>query len=138
MIQRIEPIDVSEALRAFLARSGIDAAASKVPRDLSARLPLVRIVSEGGMRRDNLGGSGIVQFRMMVGVDAYARSYTEASELANRVVGLIGSLELTTELGVMCYEAHAMSPYENPDPDRPDIPRQSFNATLLIRGVIRN
>lgn len=125
-MQLVSPVDVEDALRT----------------DLQALLPSVRCyappptdVQPGDLMVRSAGGrpATTVTHEHTVYVDVWAVTDADAMELASVASGLVASLPLRS-LSTEWKTADANTPYPNPDPDRPTIPRATFTATLTARG----
>ena len=125
-MQVVAPIDVEDALRL----------------DLSALLPAMRCyappatdVRPRDLMVTRTGGApaSAVTHEHDVSIDVWASSDAEAVSLADAACGVVGSLQLR-ETATEWKGARTMTPYLNPDPDRPLLSRATFTATLTCRG----
>lgn len=128
-MQIVNPIDIEDALRIDLAEAltGTDVYAQPAPDNVSANSVCIR----------GLGGfaASPVSHGYDVLIDAWAKTPGKAMSLANRVQGIVASLPIRTfESGRDWKSAEVGVPYNNPDPNRPLIPRCTFRATVGIRG----
>lgn len=119
--------DIPKALEgAFL----IYGAAPPVPETIGTNLPLVIPERIGGNR------SSMVIDAHSVAFDVYASTWAEAQEAAGYVVSAISELPYRSDLVGAYYQSTITTlPYNNPDPEHPDIPRVSVNAQVLTRAV---
>lgn len=132
------PLDIEDALRIDLGTAaglgGFSCAfgAPPTPKDLGTTLPYARIERLGGIR------NSLVVDEHDVAVDVWADDWASAQEAANKVVGLLCGLPYADdELDHDYMDAYINAlPYNNPDPDHPDLPRVSFNATVTARAVL--
>ena len=128
-MQIVDPIDIEDALRSDMAELLPDIAfhATPAPNDIEA--DSVAFMAVGG------GAASPVSHEYDLGIDAWAETPGQAMALALRVQGLISSLPVRTFSSGRDYKtATANLPYNNPDPNRPLIPRCSFSATVGLRG----
>ena len=128
-MQIVNPIDIEDALRIDLAELMPDAQvyAQPAPDDVSANSVCVR----------GLGGfaASPVSHGYDVLIDAWAKTPGMAMALALRVQGFVVSLPFREfESGREWKSAEAGVPYNNPDPNRPLMPRCTFRATVGVRG----
>ena len=128
-MQIVNPIDVEDALRVDLAEllTETDVYAQPAPDDLAANSVCVNC----------LGGfpTSPVSHGYDVLIDVWGETPGAAMSLANTVAGYVASLPVRPfESGNEWKTAETNPPYNNPDPNRPRIPRCSFRATLGIRG----
>lgn len=128
-MQIVEPIDIEDALRIDVGGllDGIECFAAPAPDDLKA----------GSVEFRELSGFAetAVSHGYDLSIDAWAATPGAAMALANKVQGIVNSLPLREFASGRCYAtATARTPYQNPDPKRPLIPRCTFMATVGIRG----
>jgi hypothetical protein len=128
-MQIVKPVDIEDALRVDLATllPKVSVYAQPAPDDLAANSVCVNC----------LGGfpTSPVSHGYDVLVDVWAKTPGAAMELACTVQGLVASLPVRSfASGNDWKTAEANPPYNNPDPNRPRIPRCTFRATVGIRG----
>ena len=126
-MQVVAPVDVEDALRA----------------DLGAILTLMRCyappphdVRPRDLMVTRTGGAPAtpVTHEHDVSVDVWAETEADAMMLADAACGVVNSLPLRGT-ATEWKSARALTPYLNPDPDRPTLPRATFTATLTCRGT---
>lgn len=134
-MQIVEPMDIEDALRIDIGevlkpckmKPPIKCTASPAPDDLKAHT--VTFTQLGGAKQSE------VSHVYDVSVDVWAAKPGEALKLASKVQGIIASLPIREFASGRQYKtAEARIPYPNPDPNRPRLPRCSFNASIGIRG----
>lgn len=134
-MQIVEPLDIEDALRidvgevlkTMTLKPKARCTASPAPDDLKAHT--VTFTQLGGA--DQTEVSHIYD----VSVDIWAAKPGDALKLANKVQGIIASLPAREFSSGREYKtASARIPYSNPDPNRPRLPRYSFNASIGMRG----
>lgn len=127
----MKPIDVEAAVVASAAGYSLDMAAYPVPRELGRRMPLTVLQRTGGSTASKVLDAHDISF------DCYAVRWDEAMELANDVCGFIHSLEGQNVGGIMCHRSQLRTlPYNNPDPNRPDLARVTLSAVLTLRETM--
>lgn len=120
-------IDIGEVLKPCKKKPPIKCTASPAPDDLKAHT----------VTFTQLGGTGQTEVSHVydVSVDVWASKPGDALELARKVQGIVASLPMREFSSGRQYKtAEARIPYQNPDPNRPRLPRYSFNASIGIRG----
>ncbi len=128
-------VDIEDLLRQDipLALSGafsIYGAAPPVPETLGANLPLVIPERVGGTRYSMVVDAHNVAF------DVYAPTWGEAQEAAGHVVAAVSELPYRSDTVGSYRETQITThPYNNPDPEHPDIPRVSVNAQVITRAM---
>lgn len=134
-MQIVEPMDIEDALRIDVGevlktcnlKPRAKCTASPAPDDLKAHT--VTFTQLGGAEQSE------VSHVYDVSVDVWAAKPGDALKLANKVQGIIASLPMRVFSSGRQYKtADARIPYPNPDPNRPRLPRFSFNASIGIRG----
>lgn len=70
-----------------------------------------------------------------ISVDVYAETWSESSELANRLVGELVARENTACGDVTITLVECSLPYINKDPKHESIPRTTFTARLTCRSI---
>lgn len=134
-MQIVEPIDIEDALRIDVGevlkttnlKPKPKCTASPAPDDLKAHT--VTFTQLGGIEQSE------VSHVYDVSVDVWAAKPGDALKLANKVQGIIASLPMREFSSGRQYKtADARIPYPNPDPNRPRLPRCSFNASIGLRG----
>lgn len=128
MMQLVAPIDIEDALRQDVVLLGVETFAPPAPDSLVP--PCVCFESLGGTSQTP------VSHEYDVSVDCWASTEAEAMALANTVCGLVCSLpiqELQSGRQYVTSDVNA-TPYLNPDPLRPIVPRATFRVTVSIRG----
>lgn len=130
-MQIVQPIDIEDALRVDVGEYASDVlcCAQPAPDDLTT--PCACFMDVGGV------SATIVSHEYSVRVDVWADTYAEANSIADWIAGIVASLPLRDpESGRHYLTAEINStPYLNPDPMRPTLPRASFRAELALRGV---
>ena len=137
MSNLIKPVDIEDAMRLDMTAiaviediDGLTIAAPPVPTDLGADLPYVVVERLGGTR------DSIVVDTHQVGIDIWANDWAEAQAAANTIVGLVSALPWLTPSEAEYLDADIIAhPYNNPDPDHPDIPRVSITAQVSTRAA---
>lgn len=130
-MQITQPRDVEDCLRtdigAILARMGRDVlcCAPPVPDDLKPNT--VCFTSTGGVP------VAVVAYSHGVSVDCWAATDADAMSLANEICGIVGAIGYY-ETRYVYPDTDINLPYLNPDPDRPLLPRATFNANVTLRG----
>lgn len=120
-------IDVSEVMKSLNMKPKARCTASPAPDDLKAHT--VTFTQLGGAEQS------AVSHVYDISVDVWAAKPGDALKLANTVQGIIASLPMREFSSGRQYKtANARIPYQNPDQNRPRLPRCSFNATIGIRG----
>lgn len=128
-MQIVNAIDVEDALRIDLSEAleGVTFYAQPAPDDVPANSACVR----------SLGGfaASPVSHGYDLLIDAWAKTPGSAMALALRIQGAVASLPVRDfESGRDWKSAETGVPYDNPDPNRPLMPRCTFSATVGIRG----
>lgn len=124
----MRPIDVEAAVVAFAASKSLDMAAYPVPRNLGVRTPFTVIQRTGGATASKVLDAHDVSF------DCYAQRWDEAMDAASDVCGLVHALEGLDVGGAYCFRSQLRTlPYNNPDPNRPDLARVTLSAVLTFR-----
>lgn len=128
-MQIVEPIDIEDALRIDLAEFLPDYAFVASPVDESLSAGTVGITSFGGYDVNEVADG------YDLSIDCWGKTFGDASRIANKVAGIIGSLPLRKPSSNRDYkDATKGCPYRNPDPSRPLLPRYTFTATVILRG----
>ena len=85
----------------------------------------------------SLGGpeATLVSGRPRLVFDCYAEREAKAWNLAAKAWGLVKDLDCRFMDGVQIYEIEAALPVNLPHPDKPDLARYQFNATIHARHV---
>lgn len=130
-MQIVRPGDIEDALRVdvstILSGMGVSAACFAPPAPDNLQPNSVCFMATGGTRVPPVAYSHGVR------VDCWAATDAAAMELANTVCGIIGAIMFYDTASV--YPTSDVNiPYLNPDPNRPTLPRASFNANVLMRG----
>lgn len=131
-MQVLETIDVEDALREDLAEllgPGVDVHASPAPHDLKPQSVAIR----------QLGGIGNTPVSSIydVAIDVWGATAGKALTLARHVAWAVSALPMSKLSSKRDWKtADARVPYANPDPNRPRMPRYSFNAQVCIRGTL--
>ena len=128
-MQIVEPIDIEDALRVDLAEIMPDVSFHATPAPGDLKPDSVAFMMVGG------GAASPVSHEYDISVDAWAETPGKAMALALHVQGVISSLPARSFASGRDYKTAAANlPYNNPDPNRPLIPRCSFSATVCLRG----
>lgn len=137
MSQLVRPVDAADRLRldltAIAREHGIPLACScdPLPADFDSRLPFAWIRQLGGQR------TGMVVDRPMLTVGVYAAGWARAAAVAADAYAIVQSLPFTPGTLTDWTACSPLSlPYEDPDPDHPNIPRCSFTVNMTVKGVI--
>lgn len=130
-MQIVKPIDIEDALRVDLSEivANVRIFAPPAPDDLGARC--VQVMCVGGAKQT------AVSFEYSVRIDCWESTEAAAIALANDVAGAVNALifgEPQSGRHYVTAEINA-TPYINPDPNRPTLPRASFRAEIGIRGI---
>lgn len=127
-MQLTAPIDIEDALRIDLTAldGGARYFAPPAPDDLDA--DCVQVMSVGGAPQTDVSNEYDVR------VDCWASTEAAAIALADRVAGIIATLPLRETRSTYTTAELNATPYLNPDPNRPTLPRASFRAVLGVRG----
>lgn len=124
----MRPIDVEAAIVDFASSLGLRIAAYPVPRNLGSSLPFTVIQRTGGSTASKVLDSHDVS------LDCYAARWDEAMEAASDVCGMIHEMDGYEVGGAYCYKTQLRTlPYNNPDPNRPDLARVTFSAVVTFR-----
>lgn len=85
----------------------------------------------------SLGGpeATLVSGRPRLVFDCYGARQAQAWDLVQKVWGLVKDLDCRLIAGVQFYEIDAQLPVNLPHPDKPDLFRYQFNATIHARHV---
>lgn len=130
-MQLVKPIDIEDALRVDLAEyfSGVRFFAPPAPDDLGAKS--VQVMGAGGSKQT------AVSFEYSVRIDCWETTEAAAIQLANDVAGAVNALLFAEPASGRHYVTAEINatPYINPDPNRPTLPRASFRAEIGIRGI---
>lgn len=130
-MQIVKPIDIEDALRIDLAEfmDGVRVFAPPAPEDLDANC--IQVMGVGG------GVQSAVSSEYDVRVDCYAATEAEAIALACDAAGIAASLSMREPSSGRHYVTSSLdaTPYLNPDPNKPTLPRASFRASVGIRGI---
>lgn len=129
-MQIVKPIDIGYALSEDLGEYvAAECVPSPAPDDMEP--PMVCAMPTGGTEQT------AVSHEYSVRLDCYALTYSDAIELANEAAGVVASLPLRNPQSGRSYATASINatPYENPDPLRPQIPRVSLRAEVGVRGV---
>lgn len=129
-MQIVRPIDVEDALRVDVGEifPGVECFAPPAPDELQPESAC--FMALGGVAQT------VVSNEYSVRVDVWAATDARAMALANEIAGACASLPWRTFQSGRHYltaEINA-TPYGNPDPLRPLVPRASFRLEVGIRG----
>ena len=128
MTRVLASIDIDDAMREAFEGFGIASCAPPVPADIGSALPHVMPWALPGTRINP------VEDAFELSIDVRAATWGEAARTAGTVCGIVRSLGGTTLGGVPCYGADVTrTPYHNPDPDHPTIPRYTLAARVYAR-----
>ncbi|KAA8831470.1 hypothetical protein EMO89_01675 [Bifidobacterium tissieri] len=137
MGQLITSPDVCERLRLDLLGSArlmgvqLDAACTPLPQDMPTRLPFAWIRALGGTRRD------LVIDETMITVGVYAATWATALDAARVAHAILLRLPYEHDALTSWKRIDALNlPYEDPDPDRPDLARISFTLTVTCKATV--
>ena len=133
----IAPLDVEDVLQRDLntvaAECGFSYGISgtPVPSNLGSKLPYVVVYNVGGFRSSKIADTHAVS------IDVYAKRWDQAMDAANKIAGIVQELEDTDGLS-LDYHRTAITalPYNNFDPDHPDLPRVTFSADVVLRAAL--
>ena len=128
-MQLTYPIDIENALRIDVGElTDLVCFAPPAPDDLQPGS--VCFTSVGGQTQTEVSNE------YSVSVDCWGEDYAQAVENANRMAGLVASLPFRSPSSGRHYVTADINatPYINPDPLRPTLPRASFRAEVGIRG----
>lgn len=130
-MQYCVPRDVEAALAEDLAALNVHA--TPTPSKLGADLPYCTVERTGGNRTAQVVDTHAVSF------DVWAGDWGAANDAAQELFARVAALPTTpgTSVAWLAATADAM-PYNNPDPDRPDLPRVTFSARLTCKARIVN
>lgn len=138
MSQLIVTPDMCERLRLDMLGSArmmgvnLDAACTPLPERFATRLPFVWIQPLGGTRRD------MVVDMTTVTCGVYAATWAAATDAAQLAHAIILNLPYEPDRLSDWKQSTALNlPYEDPDPDRPDLPRVSFTVSLVMKATVR-
>ena len=130
-MQITRPNDIEDSLRTdivtILARQGLEVSCFAPPAPDNLKPQSVCFTSTGGIAVTP------VAYSHGVSVDCWAATDAEAMAIANAVCGIVGALTFYETEGVYP-ETSVNLPYLNPDPNRPTMPRATFNANVTMRG----
>lgn len=127
------PIDVADAIRAWLEANGVHACAEPLPHDLAAELPITLVQPIGGQRTVQ------VLDRHAVRLYTWAESYEDAIAECGRAMATLAAAGGQAIGGVPCYRVTSTAlPYPAHDPLHPDIPRAGTTADVYARAVTTN
>lgn len=128
-MQLVKPIDIENALRLDVGEllPGVLCCAQPAPDDLHAGTVCFSV--KGGSELTAVANS------YGVAVDCWASDYGNALELANDVCGAIQRLAILGGSHAVYKTVQVNTPYPNPDPLRPTLPRATFNVQVGARGV---
>lgn len=124
----MKPIDAEGMVQAYLAQLGFDCSATPLPPDFAERLPFVLVTRTGGQTYHVAADLHIMSF------DVYAPTWAQAMDAAGDAVEAVRSMRGLFTGGVQFYVPDCNMPYNNPDPNRADVPRVTFTATLTASG----
>lgn len=126
-------IDIEDALRLAITCQELPASAPPFPPSFTVPFCMVKAV--GGDTHD------LVIDRLAVTILVYAETWAQAQELAQLAMARVRATEGTwigTEVRgrsfVYYVEIDAL-PFNDPDPERNDLARWSFNASIHIRNI---
>lgn len=126
-MQVVSPIDIEDVLRIDLAAlaSSYRVFAPPVPTDLQA----------GDVMITALGGAAVSgsSHEYDVSVDVYEEDEAAAAISANEIHGLVVSLPVMST-STQYSDARAGLPYDNHDPNAPQLSRRTFRATVICPG----
>lgn len=125
------PRDVEAALAEDLASLNVHA--TPTPSKLGASLPYCTAERTGGNRASQVVDTHAVSF------DTWAGTWAEANDAAQGIFARALALPTTpgTSVAWLAVSVDGM-PYDNPDPDRPDLPRVTFSLRLTCKARIIN
>lgn len=130
MMQISAPIDIEDALRADVG--GLCELRCFAP-------PAPDSLAPGSVCFTSVGGTAQteVSHEYSVSVDCWAKDYAQAMADANEVAGIVAALPFMELPSGRCYVTAEINatPYINPDPLRPTLPRATFRAEVGIRGA---
>lgn len=128
-MQLVAPIDIANCLRLDLAEK------------LGGRVfcqPFRDDLTQGDVGITTLGGyeQTPVSHAYDVSIDVWGATFEQAMRKAMQVAGLVAALPILNFVSGRHYVTASINatPYENPDPYRPTLPRATFRATVGIRG----
>ena len=126
-------IDIEDALRLAITDNLLSASAPPLPP--SFQVPWCLVKATGGDTHD------IVIDRLAVTVQVYAATWADAQNLAEHALGKVRATEgkkigtaARGESFVYHVEIDAL-PFMDPDPERNDLARWSFNASIYTRNI---
>lgn len=128
-MQIVNPIDIEDALRIDLAEA--------LPKSKVYAQPAPDNVSANSVCVRGLGGfaASPVSHGYDLLIDAWAKTPGKALALALQVQGIVASLPVREFSSGHDWKSSDVGvPYNNPDPNRPLMPRCTFSATVGIRG----
>lgn len=134
-MQIVAPIDIEDALRidvgAIMRSRGCDALFCAPPAPDHLRPDTVCFTSLGGSVQSEAGNDHGIS------VDCWASTDAAALRLCNSVCGIVTALPLfEVETGTHYTSSDVGMPYLNPDPQRPNLPRATFNCNIGARGAL--
>lgn len=123
-MDRLNTIDIEDALQAIFNDEGIVSCAPPVPADLSTMCVVTRT---GGFER------AYIQDVHVLSIDCYAPEMVDAVNTANALCGIIRALP-GKSVGTTCYTTEVTTlPYMNPDPTHPTLARVTIGAQVATR-----
>ena len=129
-MQVVKPIDIEDALRTDLG-AFMTGTVCAPPAPDALQAGTVCVTSVGGRSQTQ------VSHAYDVSVDCWAATEAAAIQLANDAAGAVASLpwrDLASGRVYVTADINA-TPYLNPDPYRPMLPRATFRANVGIRGA---
>lgn len=126
-------IDIEDALRLVVSDATLPASAPPLPPSFTTPRCLVK--ATGGDTTD------IVLDRLAVTVQVYADTWAEAQAYAEAALERIRAAEATTigtearGQGFVYHVETDALPFNDPDPERNDLARWSFNLSIHIRNT---
>lgn len=127
-MQIVAPVDVEDAIREDVgALVAAKCCAPPAPDDL--RPNTVCFTSLGGRAQTE------VSHIYRISVDCWASTDAEAVALACEVAGIVSSLPVRKLAHEWKTSSLNATPYLNPDPLRPTLPRATFAADVSLRGA---
>lgn len=125
----MRPIDAEDIVQAALNKAGLNACAVPLAPDFDQRLPFALVTRAGGQTYHEAADLHLLS------VDVYASTWEGATNAANRAVEIIRGMDGTFDGTVQVYEVDCNMPYRNPDPNRNDLPRETFTVTIEASGL---
>ncbi len=128
-MQIVESRDIEDLMRIDLAELLPDCACFAAPAPDDLQPNSVCVTQLGGYR------ASPVSHEYDISIDVWAETPGKAKALAIKAQGIVAALPMRSLASGTDYKtADAHLPYNNPDPNRPLIPRCTFSATVGLRG----